>query len=148
MKVLLAVLTLVVIAGCTNPEPRTIKYDSEQCAACKMTISDRHFAAQAVLNTGKQYVFDAPECMLGWYRSGADGAKDNVHSLYVTDYAHPETFIHAEQAFYAEGDAWESPMVLNVAAFSTAEERDNNVQGHGGTALTYPEVQKLTEEYR
>lgn len=113
-----------------------------------MNIEDKQFAAQAVLNTGKQMVFDAPECMLGWYLGTSQADRDKVHSLYVTDYMQPAVFIKADDAAYAVGDMWESPMGMNVAAFSTANERDKQIAAHGGEPLTYKTVLPLAEEYR
>lgn len=148
MKIIIAICLLALSIGCSSHEPRSINYGTDQCAACKMNIEDKRFAAQAVLHTGKQVVFDAPECMLGWYLSSGQEQHDKVHALYVTDYARPTTFIVATEAAFVSGDMWESPMGMNVAAFATQAERDKQVKEHGGEPLTYQAVTHLAEEYR
>lgn len=145
MKILGILCILVLGVACSKPQPRDINYTTEQCSACKMNITDKRFAAQAVLTTGKQIVFDAPECMIGWYLKGADGMRDKIHTLYVTNYASPATFIPAESAAFAVGEAWASPMGLDAAAFSSAAERDNQIKAKGGDALTYQALLRVVE---
>ncbi len=145
MKLLAFLCTLLVVVGCGKPEPRPISYNTDQCSACKMNITDQRFGAEAVLSTGKHFVFDAPECMLDWYVAGADGLRDKIHSMYVTDYANPGTLILAEQASYVHGEHWTSPMGLDVAAFASKEVRDEQIAQHGGKPLTYSEVVHMVE---
>ena len=45
-------------------EAEKIQYGSDACAFCKMTIVDQQHAAQYVTNKGKQFKFDAIECMV------------------------------------------------------------------------------------
>ena len=148
MKTIITICLLVLCAACSAPEPRSIAYGTDQCAACKMNIEDKRFAAQAVFTTGKQMVFDAPECMLGWYLGTNNEERSKVHTLYVTDYINPTSFIKANDAEYAVGDMWESPMGMNVAAFSSNESRDKQIQMHGGDPITYSALSQLAEEYR
>jgi len=112
-----------------------------------MRITDRKFGAELVTSTGKTYVFDAPECMLGSVRSGNPVSKDNIHSLWVTDFVRPGTLINAQTAFYLESDMIRSPMGMNVAAFSMASDRDRAAMSFPGSARNYDAVYELAADY-
>ncbi len=141
-------LLFCTLVACNSPEPRSLNFGLDQCASCRMNIEDRRYGAQAVLRTGKQVVFDSPECLFGWYLGRDEQARDNIHSMWVTDYTKPGTFIRADDAYYVQGDAWTSPMGLNVAAFSSANRRDSAIRVSAGEPLTYHSVLIQAEEYR
>ncbi|HCN04181.1 MAG TPA: hypothetical protein DIS79_01055 [Bacteroidetes bacterium] len=138
---------IILMSGCGSPEPRAITYGQEDCHSCKMRITDRKFGAELVTSTGKTYVFDAPECMLGSVRSGKPVSKDNIHSLWVTDFVRPGTLINAQTAFYLESEMIRSPMGMNVAAFSIASDRDRAALSFPGSARNYDAVYELAADY-
>lgn len=147
----LTVFTVLGIAllasSCGSPEPRAISYGQEDCHSCKMRITDRKFGAELVTSTGKTYVFDALECMLGSVRSNKPVGKEDIHSLWVTDFVHPGTLINAQTAFYLESEMIRSPMGMNVAAFSVANDRDRAAMSFPGTARSYDAVYELAADY-
>ena len=107
----------LVLVGCTQG-PRPVIRGTDVCAQCRMTITDMQFASQLVTARGKQHPFDSIEC-LAWYldqHPAEEGA-----TLWVTDYASPETFIEAHGAVYVHGPDVMSPMAANLAAFSDLE---------------------------
>ncbi len=141
-------LAMLFLLGCSNPEPLPIDYGNAQCTACKMTVADPRFGAELVANTGKVYVFDAPECMLGWYLAAEAVPTSSVHSLWVSDHAAPATLIDATTAVYLESEELHSPMSMNVAAFATEEARRAAQARYGGIPLTFKDVLTLAEDYR
>ena len=60
---LLAVAVGILLLSCTI-KPEKINFGSDMCHFCQMTIVDRQHAAQYVTSKGKQFKFDAIECML------------------------------------------------------------------------------------
>ena len=148
LKTLAIGFVAVVVASCTSPEPVPISYGEDQCTACKMNIVDPKYGAEAVSNTGKTFVFDAPECLLGWYLAEDDVSHNDIHSLWLSDFAHPGTFIDARTSLFLESDDLHSPMSMNVAAFSSAEERDAVMAEVGGKHIEFEAVLVLAEEYR
>lgn len=147
-RVFLMILSSTIIAtGCSSPEPRAVSYGQEDCASCRMRITDRKFAAELVTVTGKTYVFDAPECMLGFVRTGTTVRTDDVHSLWVTDFVHPGTLIDAKTAYYLESDMIHSPMGMNTAAFGIASDRDRAALSFPGTSRNYDAVYELATDY-
>lgn len=146
--VFLTILSATIVSiGCSPPEPRTISYGQEDCTSCRMRITDRKFGAELVTVTGKTYVFDAPECMLGFVRTGTTVRADDVHSLWVTDFVRPGTLIDARTAYYLESEMIHSPMGMNTAAFGTASDRDRAALSFPGTARNYEAVYGLAADY-
>lgn len=146
--ILLMILSgMIVHTGCSSPESRTISYGQEDCASCRMRITDRKFGAELVTVTGKVYVFDAPECMLGFVRTGTTVRPDDVHSLWVTDFVHPGTLIDARTAHYLESEMIHSPMGMNTAAFGTMSDRDRAALSFPGTTRNYDAVYELAADY-
>ncbi len=63
LKPVIGVLILLLIISCEiAPEP--IAYGKDQCSFCVMNIVDKTHAAQYVTKKGKQFKFDAIECMV------------------------------------------------------------------------------------
>jgi len=107
-----------------------------------MAISDEKFGSEAIMNTGKMFVFDSPECMIGWYEGGTVHKAD-VQSLWVTEFIHPETLIDARTATYLESRMIRSPMGLNVAAFRDKESCERAEISFDGSVRTFDEVVAL-----
>ena len=143
----IAVVALVALVGCSTPEPVPIDYGSAQCTSCKMTITDKQYGSEIVTTTGKTYAFDAVECMLGWYASEGVVKMNQVHSLWVSDHAHPGTLIDAKTAYYVESEELHSPMGLNVAAFASSDDCDNAVSTYSGTKHTYANVLEMAKAH-
>ncbi len=113
-KGLIFLLTAVVSACAPTVEP--IDYGKDQCDFCRMTIADNHFAAQLVTRKGKNYKFDAIECMVWFLQDDRVGMKD-IHTMLVADYSHPGTMIAARTAVYLISPQIKSPMGAQLAAF-------------------------------
>jgi copper chaperone NosL len=111
MKNLLYLLISVLFISCsTDPEP--IDYGNEACAFCEMTIVDRSFSAQAVSEKGKQFKYDAIECMV-------NDLHDHTEAMalqQVANFSHPGNMIAVEQALFLVNDSINSPMGANLAA--------------------------------
>jgi len=132
----------IAMSSCSKSEPRPVEYGKDQCAHCRMAVSDEKFGSEAIMNTGKMFVFDAPECMIAWYESGSV-QKTDVQSLWVTEFIHPETLIDARTASYLESDMIHSPMGLNVAAFRDKESAERARINFVGAIRTFDEVVEL-----
>src|SRR5210317_584281 len=77
------------------PEP--INYGQDACHFCKMTIVDQQHSAQYVTKKGKQFKFDAIECMVN--DIGKKG-NDHLGILLIADYPQPGNMIPAQKATY------------------------------------------------
>lgn len=138
---LLIALVALVLGGC-EPGPIEIRYGEDECAACRMRITDRRFASQLVLRTGKAYPFDAIECLIGFSERG-ELAEDAVHSRWVADFAHPGSLIDVRTARWLRTEAVRSPMGLGVLAFADAEDLARARATHGGHEVTWSDLPAL-----
>jgi copper chaperone NosL len=94
-----------------------IRYGQENCARCRMAISDARFAAAWRDPAGKEAHFDDIGCMvlLQGEKNPAAGTRFWVHD-YVT-----EAWLDAQSASYAISESIRSPMSYGVAASATAD---------------------------
>ena len=113
LTALIAVLCLLV--SC-KVEPEQINYGSDACHFCKMTIVDQQHAAQYVTNKGKQFKFDAIECMVNEL---SEKKSDDIAILLVADYDSPGQMTSAISSAYLISPAIKSPMGANLSGFVT-----------------------------
>lgn len=134
---------ILISAGC-RPQVRAIHIGEDTCEHCMMTISDERFASQIVTQTGRTSVFDSIECLVGYLVTG--GVADNdLHGLWVTDFADPERMIRAEEATYLRSDRLPSPMGLNLTAFAEPNSARKMQDAYGGETLSWIEVRRMVE---
>ncbi len=103
---------LGLLTACSN-EPQPIDYGNENCNFCEMTIVSQVYSAQAVSQKGKQYKYDAIECMVN------DQLQNNYDMAVnlVANYEQPGTMIDVDNARFVINDSIKSPMGVNLAAF-------------------------------
>lgn len=134
-KALLAVL-MVGAAGCASVPPRDLVVNEDVCAHCKMVITDPRFGSQLVTTTGRQIVFDSPECLAGFL--GTTPA-DKVASIWVLDVETPGRWIPAEEAGYLLDAKLRSPMG-RITAFASPAAAAAAGERLGGTLITWQAV--------
>ena len=112
MKKIIYLFVLGLFAACSN-EPQPIDYGNDNCDFCEMTIVSQAYSAQAVSQKGKQYKYDAIECMLN------DQLQHNYDMavILVADFEQPGTMIDVHKAGFVINDSIKSPMGGNLAAF-------------------------------
>ncbi|MCC8360361.1 nitrous oxide reductase accessory protein NosL [Salinimicrobium sediminilitoris] len=111
MKNLLYLLIPVLLISCST-DPQPIDYGQDACDFCDMTIVDRSFSAQAVSKKGKQFKYDAIECMVNDLHDHSEA----MAIQQVADFSHPGNMIAVEQALFIVNDSLKSPMGANLAA--------------------------------
>lgn len=124
--------------------PEAINYGNDACAFCKMTIVDQQHASQYVTKKGKQFKFDAIECMLN---DITEKDIDKIGILLVADYKNPGTVVAADQATYLISKEIKSPMGAYLSAFSSQEVASQTLEQSGGKLYTWSEIlQKYDDE--
>lgn len=111
------VSALVLLGACGPAKPEPIAYDADQCAYCRMQISDRRFGAELVTRHGRVVKFDAIECLVSYYKQA--GAAKDVGSVWVSDFRHPGTLIDATKARFVDLGPGRAPMGRGWAAVAT-----------------------------
>ncbi len=133
---------LIVVLGACAPKVEPIRYGQDQCAYCKMTITDNHFAAQLVTLKGRNYKFDAAECLI-WFLEEGRVDSGSIYKALVSDYAHPGTLIDAYKAIYLVSPQIHSPMGANLAAFADRATAAQFQKRYGGELYTWREVRPV-----
>ncbi|MEX0648848.1 MAG: nitrous oxide reductase accessory protein NosL [Balneolaceae bacterium] len=139
----LTVLSAFVLWGC-EPKPQPIQYGNEECAYCRMIITDAEFASQIVNNQGRSYKFDSVECMAAFELTS--GNKNNIHSKWVPDFQNNNEWINAESAVFLHSETLRSPMGLYLSAYSSPADAEAMRSEYGGEIMSYREVLLLVEQ--
>jgi copper chaperone NosL len=138
------VALLTLLLSCSN-DPEPIIFGHDECALCKMTISDEKYGAEIVNINGKNYKFDALECMAK-YLNDKEIEQEKVHSVWTVDYANPKQLIDAEKAYYLRSRSLPSPMAMFFTSFSDKSELKAIQSEHSGDILNWEEIKSIVKE--
>jgi copper chaperone NosL len=141
----LLLLTALLLGGCGDG-PRAIQFGAEECAHCRMLVSENRFASQLVTDRGRSYVFDSIECMAEFLDEAAELPEDRVRSLWVTDFAEPGSWVAAEDARFLRSESLRSPMGLNLSAHADMEAAREHQEDFGGEILSWAQVRALVAD--
>lgn len=143
LRLLIGIIILLGTVSC-KVEPEAIEYGKDQCSFCKMNIVDKTHAAQLVTAKGKQFKFDAIECMVNYI---GQNREEKTALLLVADYANPGEMTEAEKAAYLITPAIKSPMGANLSAFSAINKAEEVQQKNQGEIYTWESLkQKLSDK--
>lgn len=138
ISLLLLALSFQACQGNIGPKP--IKYGTDQCAYCKMTVSDQRFGTQLQTKKRRTYNFDDVQCMISFVKE-SNVKKEEVAAFYLPDYL-SNSLLPAEKLFYLKSDELKSPMRGNIAAFKSLEDLEKTKASLGGTILKWDDLWK------
>lgn len=107
-------LFLLILSDCINQEPKEVNLHTDECAYCKMVISDQQFTSQLVSDKGKSYPFDSIECLAAYTYQTPDVAENA--KLYVADYTQIGQWLLLDNADIYHAESVQSPMGLSLFA--------------------------------
>jgi len=139
IKCMIALLCLT-LASC-NIEPEPINYNYDECAYCKMKISDIRFGAEMVTSKGKVHKYDSAECLVRTY---IENENKNYAFIIVTDYNQPHNLIDASSATFLISENQPSPMGGNLSAYEKKDQAEATLAEKGGKLLDFD---GLVKEY-
>lgn len=132
---IIAAIMLVTI-GC-QIQPDQVRYGSDACGYCHMTIVDKQHAAVLVTQKGRTEKFDAIECMVNHLKS----EDENEYGLFlVTDFKAPGAMVDATEATYLISLDIPSPMGAFLSGFADKNTADNFRSKHAGQLYTWTEL--------
>lgn len=131
-------LFLLILIKC-SPGPSPIEYGYDVCRYCQMIISDQRYGTELVTDKGKVYKFDSVECLAVEYLE-ENIKHQQIHSLWVTNFAEQGKFVLASQANYLRSLELRSPMGLGLTAFSQTISDDRYQKLDSGEWLEWEEV--------
>jgi len=133
LKLFVGIIVLLLTISC-KVAPEAIEYGKDQCSFCKMNIVDQTHSAQLVTAKGKQFKFDAIECMVNYF---GESSEEKIAILLVADYANPGEMTDAETATYLISEAIKSPMGADLSAFSVKSTAEEFQQKHTGEIFSW-----------
>ena len=140
---ILSAFLLLFTVAC-KVEPQKIEYGKDQCNFCKMNVVDKTHSAQYVTKKGKQFKFDAIECMVN------DISEKDVNDIaifLVADYGNPGEMVDALTATYLISKAIKSPMGANLSGLSSKEKAIELQTKFEGEIFTWESLkQKLADK--
>ena len=143
LKLFIGTIVLLLAISC-KVAPEAIEYGKDQCSFCKMNIVDQTHSAQLVTAKGKQFKFDAIECLVNYVDQNRE---EKMALLLVADYGNPGEMTEAEKATYLITPAIKSPMGANLSAFSAKNTAVEFQQKHSGEIFTWELLkQKLSDK--
>jgi copper chaperone NosL len=129
---------LALLLGCTPgaPQPAELDTRNEQCASCRMAVSDARFAAQVVAPGEVARFFDDLGCLRTFLTSGKAPAGAVA---FVADHRTKE-WVRLEQAVVTRVPGLETPMSSHLIAHAGAASRDQDEDARGGSPVPVAEV--------
>jgi len=139
-KILLIISTTILLLSIScKVEPEVINFGLDACHFCKMTIVDQQHAAQYVTVKGKQFKFDAIECMLN---DLAEKSTNEIDIFLVSDYGNPGYMTDAQTSTYLISQEIKSPMGAFLSAFSIEELANKTQQESGGKFYNWSSIKE------
>lgn len=137
-------MTLVATAliGCAGYAPEEIRYGTDQCDYCKMTIADKSFGSELITQKGKVLKYDSIECLAAADMAFASKSQD-IHSRWVTDFGKPNQFLDANKAWIVLAERQKSPMGIGLVAVSTEESATKLIDDVGGRIVAWSEIKEI-----
>jgi copper chaperone NosL len=132
------ILILSTAVSCST-DPEQINFGTDQCALCRMNISEQRFGAEIVTKKGKIFKYDGAECMLNAVSLG-NVNYDDAAGFYVIDAANPKQLTDAVNATYLISEKLPSPMGANLSAYNKKSDADANQKQYGGELKTWNEL--------
>lgn len=97
--------------------PGSIKYGTDQCDNCKMTISDTRFGVLLHTEKGRDYKFDDIRCLKQFVEKNTD----KKGSVFLADFCAPNLLQPAAKMQLLKSESFQSPMGGNTASFSSPD---------------------------
>lgn len=138
IKYTIIILLSFVVISC-KVEPQPIEYGSDVCSYCKMNIVQKTHSAQYVTKKGKQFKFDAVECLVN---AISETDTSQIELFLVADFSSPGTMIIAQSATFLISPGIKSPMGANLTAVSTKSFGEKLQQEHTGVLYTWDALRK------
>jgi copper chaperone NosL len=142
-KIILSIIVAigVITSGC-EPEPQAIQYGSDECAYCKMMITEPEYGSQILNPQGRSYKFDSIECMAAYDLTNSES---ELLSRWVPDFINSGNWIEAEDAVYLHSETLRSPMGLYLSAYVGRDSAEQMQSEYGGEILDYRQVLELVQ---
>jgi copper chaperone NosL len=128
---------LIALFGChaRRDEPPIVRWGEENCAVCRMLISDPPFAAAMVMRDGEVRKYDDVGCLL----NESNQRLVNAHRLWVRRYD-ADGWLDARRAWFVVSQRIASPMGYGIAAFARKADAERLAKRVEGVVLKWDDL--------
>ncbi|MEX0995568.1 MAG: nitrous oxide reductase accessory protein NosL [Flavobacteriaceae bacterium] len=144
MKLLIFLMIVGFASTSCNKQPEPIAYGHDACHFCKMTIVDQTHSAQIVTDKGKQFKYDAIECLINDIQKNQ--TPETLSTILVANYSNAGEMIEAQNAHFIISPEISSPMGANLSAVDSQEKAKNLHREHTGSLFTWEALQAHFKE--
>jgi len=131
------VTTLIMLASCENKTIGPVAIEgTDMCSFCRMSISEKRYAAELIDNEGEVFKFDDIGCLANFVKQ-----KGTTGATFVMDFDRRE-WLRAENAVYVRSAELETPMNGGIVAFKDEARANAAVAKYHGSMLRFAEVTK------
>lgn len=133
------------LGGCeraADTSPPSLRLGEQECAWCRMLVSEERFAAALVYKTSHEVtklVFDDVNCVFGYL---SEQPLSDPYKVYVHD-LNTGAWLDARTAVFVRSERLETPMASRVAATSVRADAQKLLERFPGEILTYDHLAKL-----
>ncbi len=138
MKAAHALLAVLCLSACSpGPSgPAPLDTRNESCAWCRMTVSDRRFAAQLTAPGAEPKFFDDLGCLGSWLKEPREKAP---WTAWVSDHRTRE-FVPAATAVFCRSGSVQTPMGSGLIAHRDAASRGEDPEARDASPVGAEEV--------
>ena len=134
---------IAVLALFTNCQQRAVEpvaiETNDMCSFCRMSISEKRYAAELIDDDGRVFKFDDIGCMANFIKQKRTSAP--TAAAFVMDFDSSE-WLKAENAVYVRSSELKTPMNNGIAAFKNQSSAEAAVAKYHGEMLGFAEVTK------
>jgi copper chaperone NosL len=134
-KFAFAALVIFAMQSCASG-PKPIKYGSDACDFCKMTIMQKKFASEWVTDKGKVFRFDDVHCLQSFRKTDKSSG-----TAYINTFSEKNQFVKAADLFFVKSEALKTPMAGHVAAFLDKVSANEFAENNQGKSLSWMQVE-------
>lgn len=120
------------------PAPAPLDTRREQCAFCRMAVSDARYAAQLAAPAEEPKFFDDAGCLAAYLKQHAAALPKHA-AAFVADHR-TKAWVSAASAVYTKTDGLETPMASHLIAHADASSRDADAGARGGAPMSVAQV--------
>lgn len=131
---------MISLVSCNNG-PQPIKFNTDVCDHCRMTITDPKFGGELLTKKGKIYKFDDAKCLSGFIQAGAV-KKEEIGKIYLLDFNNKGILLDASTCTLLKSNDLRSPMGGDLAAFGSTESAASQQKTFNGILTSWNEIQK------
>lgn len=131
---------ILVLANCQSATLEPVAIEAhDMCAFCRMSISEKRFAAELIDRDGEVAKFDDISCMANFRKQRKDVG--SISATWVMDFERRE-WLKGEDAFYVRSPEIRTPMSGGIVAFNDESSAQAAAAKYQGTMLRFAELTK------